>query len=486
MNDGFQYAWIDTCCIDKDSSAELSESINSMYKWYEKAAICYAFLADFQSHEVSQLDDLGGCKWFYRGWTLQELLAPKEIVFYGQKWDHIGTKSTMLEKLQQITGIPMGILLRRRGLDTVSVAARMSWAAHRETTRIEDAAYCLLGIFDVNMPLLYGEGEKAFVRLQSEIMNQTQDDSLFAWCADTRSVERLPYRGLYAKSPKEFAGCGDIQSLSIDNNNATTFFGNGRISLNCGMEIQDDKILVAIKCYRQSIFNPIAVEVSRIGSKTFLRSTPCSLFSVPLRPFDQEIIVERYAERQQLLLIPDVHQDGSIYLGDLPDNMLLHSTIPQGFRSSNGKRITAADAIEAKKVAFHVGFCGSYLRNKSLPDFAPVSDRPHKVLLIFWVSQSSAGAPYRYLFDVVTIPMFPSLDLDSWVEPESWAEWERVEYQTRLEVFFHGAGTPRDLSDHSITMGDLKLHFIPGKRVIEGHEVMYIESRVEEAAISPE
>ncbi|KAI0167264.1 heterokaryon incompatibility protein-domain-containing protein [Pestalotiopsis sp. NC0098] len=189
--DGLQYAWVDTCCINKDSSAELSEAINSMYKWYEKAAICYAYISDSQEpHHTLQFPN---SRWFSRGWTLQELLAPKEVVFYGEEWTLIGTKGTMLETLEQITGVPAEILSATKALDTVSVAARMSWAACRETTRVEDMAYCLLGIFDVNMPLLYGEGSKAFLRLQSEIMSQTQDDSLFAWCADQESATRFPY-----------------------------------------------------------------------------------------------------------------------------------------------------------------------------------------------------------------------------------------------------------------------------------------------------
>ncbi|KAF2252085.1 HET-domain-containing protein, partial [Trematosphaeria pertusa] len=184
--DGLSYCWVDTCCIDKTSSAELSEAINSMFRWYKNAQVCYAYLDDidfrFWTKSIDLLGerDLAKAKWFTRGWTLQELVAPKKVVFYIKGWNFVGNKASMVEKLARITGIDEETLAGG-SLEAVSVARRMSWAAKRVTTRVEDIAYCLLGIFDVNMPLLYGEGEKAFVRLQEEIMKDSQDQSLFAW-----------------------------------------------------------------------------------------------------------------------------------------------------------------------------------------------------------------------------------------------------------------------------------------------------------------
>ncbi|KAF2201152.1 hypothetical protein GQ43DRAFT_448996 [Delitschia confertaspora ATCC 74209] len=199
--DNLAYVWIDTCCIDKSSSAELSEAINSMWRYYERSAMCYAYLDDVDvfdplrgghgvsnasdgsseeltSKQVDLIDekDLARSRWFTRGWTLQELIAPARVAFYIKGWNFVGYKATMGRKLERITGIGTEILMEHwPKLDTVSVARRMSWAAKRETTRVEDMAYCLLGIFDVNMPLLYGEGEKAFVRLQEEIMKDSDD-----------------------------------------------------------------------------------------------------------------------------------------------------------------------------------------------------------------------------------------------------------------------------------------------------------------------
>ncbi|KAI7230272.1 hypothetical protein KC330_g7049 [Hortaea werneckii] len=164
--DGYSYVWVDTCCIDKSSSAELSEAINSMYTWYEDAAICYAYLSDVPSTDkpFAEKSHFARSRWFSRGWTLQELLAPNEVQFLSMHWTSL----------------------------------------RRETTRREDAAYCLMGLFSVNMPLLYGEGKKAFQRLQEEIMRHSDDQSLFAWInCDCTSDTETPH-GLLACSATAF------------------------------------------------------------------------------------------------------------------------------------------------------------------------------------------------------------------------------------------------------------------------------------------
>jgi hypothetical protein len=193
LADGLSYVWIDTCCIDKSSSAELSEAINSMFRWYRDAAICYAFLSDVEikakdlhsmangSNELSWLfaeaaRKVRQSRWFMRGWTLQELVAPTIMQFYSRDWIMLGLKndSTGFRNLiSEITRIPVAVLDGTRPLHSLGIAERMQWASKRETTRIEDQAYCLMGIFDINMPLLYGEGQKAFIRLQEEIMRGT-------------------------------------------------------------------------------------------------------------------------------------------------------------------------------------------------------------------------------------------------------------------------------------------------------------------------
>ncbi|KAE8839703.1 hypothetical protein HRS9122_06308 [Pyrenophora teres f. teres] len=195
LRDNLEYVWVDTCCIDKTSSAELSEAINSMFRWYKEAEVCYAYLCDVVGYFHPFDDDEGEdphkyegyntalleeSRWFKRGWTLQELLAPNNVRFYQHSWSYIGNKMQLCRTIENITGISADVL-RTGKMEDESIAKRMSWMVGRETTRSEDMAYSLMGIFDVNMPLLYGEGDKAFVRLQEEIMKDSADNSLFAW-----------------------------------------------------------------------------------------------------------------------------------------------------------------------------------------------------------------------------------------------------------------------------------------------------------------
>ncbi|KAK3943598.1 hypothetical protein QBC46DRAFT_420065 [Diplogelasinospora grovesii] len=165
---GYEYIWIDTCCIDKSSSAELSEAINSMFKWYETSGLCLVFLADFTESSGLDPDSLSKSRWFTRGWTLQELLAPPEVKFYDFNWTFVGDRSI------------------RSILSDFSIGTRMNWDSDRRTTREEDTSYSLLGIFDVNMPLMYGEGgSKAFRRLRNEIIRtSTNDQSIVGWGAE--------------------------------------------------------------------------------------------------------------------------------------------------------------------------------------------------------------------------------------------------------------------------------------------------------------
>ena len=181
--DQHEYLWIDTCCINKPSNTELSEAINSMFRWYRDAEMCYAYLADV---DYSSSTAPKSSRWFTRGWTLQELLAPTEVTFVDCHWRTIGTRSAMANMLQDITGIDEAVL-KGKSFSEVSVAQRMSWASQRQTTRVEDRAYSLLGLFGVNMPMMYGERENAFIRLQQAILRRSDDTSIFDW---TKSASR--------------------------------------------------------------------------------------------------------------------------------------------------------------------------------------------------------------------------------------------------------------------------------------------------------
>jgi Heterokaryon incompatibility protein (HET) len=176
--DGLRYFWIDTCCIDRKNSTELSKAINSMFRWYQKAARCYVYLTDVSAYDGKETPQqclfhweatFRKSRWFTRGWTLQELLAPTLVDFFGFGGERLGSKLTLEVIIHDITGIPRAAL-RGEPLDGFSCDERMSWASHRHTKEEEDQVYSLLGIFDVSMPLIYGEGkEKAYKRLQEEI-----------------------------------------------------------------------------------------------------------------------------------------------------------------------------------------------------------------------------------------------------------------------------------------------------------------------------
>jgi hypothetical protein len=152
--DKLEYLWVDTNCIDKSSSAELSEAINSMFSFYFRAKVCYAYLQDVDG--ILDGPDINTThfaqsNWFTRGWTLQELLAPKDLVFFSSTWTKIGSKDLLQNPISEVTRIPVATLLNPQSIRWISIATRMSWIANRVTTRIEDIAYCMLGIFDVNM-----------------------------------------------------------------------------------------------------------------------------------------------------------------------------------------------------------------------------------------------------------------------------------------------------------------------------------------------
>jgi hypothetical protein len=181
-HDRLRHFWVDTCCIDKSNNSELSEAINSMFRWYRDAAKCYVYLSDVSQpvNEFSQAweSEFRNSRWFTRGWTLQELLAPASVEFFSKEGERIGNKQSLQRYIREITGIPVKAL-QGSPLSSFSIAERISWQEHRETTRKEDKAYSLLGICDVHMPLIYGEGrENAFKRLRKEINEALKGKSL--------------------------------------------------------------------------------------------------------------------------------------------------------------------------------------------------------------------------------------------------------------------------------------------------------------------
>ncbi|KAH3987156.1 hypothetical protein HBH64_013200 [Parastagonospora nodorum] len=289
LKDGFEWAWIDTCCIDKTSTAELSEAINSMFRWYRKARACYAFLADL--HEITQL---ASSRWFTRGWTLQELVAPSTVWFYDSNWEFLGSKEDLRKELEEITGIDIDVLANG-SIGSISIARRMSWAAKRQTTRIEDQAYSLLGIFDVNMPLLYGEGKKAFRRLQEEIMKISDDQSLFAWglpdkcktaqqlVATSAPFNSAEMHGIFADSPADFTYTDRIHVLGDLNPALPPLVTNNgvRIELQIFTEPQSQLQFAVICCTLKDWFRHyLAFPIIRWNSTWYTRCGELVLIAV--------------------------------------------------------------------------------------------------------------------------------------------------------------------------------------------------------------
>ena len=219
QTDGYEWMWVDTCCIDKRSSAELSEAINSMYRWYGNARVCYAYLHDVDGSFPTEEDDEkypksnGWPEWFSRGWTLQEMIAPQNLQFFNKDWQPIGNKNRLAETLEEITGVPQHILADGLEGNRPCVAQIIMWAANRTTTRVEDKAYSLMGLLDVNMPMLYGEGKKAFHRLQLEIIRSSNDQSIFA-----RGIEssRVRIGSILADDPSDFEDCSGMRLMDRD------------------------------------------------------------------------------------------------------------------------------------------------------------------------------------------------------------------------------------------------------------------------------
>ena len=290
---GYEYVWIDTCCIDKTSSAELSEAINSMYRWYKKACICCVYLADVcigdeDSGSLRVEKEFSQSRWFTRGWTLQELLAPQDVRFYDRSWRYLGSKRNLTAQISLVTGIQMDHMVY---VSSASVAQKLSWASSRKTTRVEDVAYSLMGIFDVNMPLLYGEGEKAFMRLQYEIVKISDDESIFAWTDADLSTS-----GIFAQSPKAFAESGDV--VPIDDIHQRYIRRAPYAVTNRGLAIEiygrcdpkySSRSFLSLNCIQQleldrtSNGELVAIELKKMYGDTFVRSSPWHL-SQPMWP----------------------------------------------------------------------------------------------------------------------------------------------------------------------------------------------------------
>lgn len=271
-----------------------------MFRWYRDSDYCFAYLADVAAPRHTDSPEVLGpdfeqSRWFTRGWTLQELLAPRHFVFFDKQWLEIGSRSDLADRISARCNISIDTL-NLGEWPTASVATKMSWAAGRTTTRAEDIAYCLLGLFGVNMPLLYGEGDRAFLRLQEEILKETDDHSIFAWDA-SRIDSGMDLIGALAPHPSFFQNSADIESHPTE--------GSPMVVTNRGIQV--DLPVIRYDPSREDILRYAPGITSQSPIATVLECTVAGdatmVVAVPLRKSDTNN--SRYSRtRSDILRVP--------------------------------------------------------------------------------------------------------------------------------------------------------------------------------------
>ena len=277
----FVYLWVDIVCIKQDNPMELSTAINSMYRLYHHAGVCIVYLYDYPTSEVQTFSQ---SDWFTRGWTLQELVAPEVVRFFDKHWGYMGEIGDLAAELTHRTGIHKMFLASTMPVSYASISERMSWMAGRKTTVPEDIAYCMLGLFDVNMPLLYGEGkERAFLRLQEEIMRYSSDHSLFVWEAESRGpMETNPScsTGLLAPSPECFRSAGDYRRSSDQGNSRPYQMTNKGIAIDLPLvHLEMNDFIGALNCHDQDM-KQVGVCLRKVHGNHYCRIRPDKIWQL--------------------------------------------------------------------------------------------------------------------------------------------------------------------------------------------------------------
>jgi hypothetical protein len=433
IKDGFNYCWIDTCCIDKSSSAELSEAINSMFTWYRNSGKCYAYLVD-----VDRPEDFANSRWFTRAWTLQELLAPSHIdivdkrtgkrtgmEFFARDWTRLGSKGGLSVTISKITGVPREYL-ERVSPSNASISMRMSWAADRQATRAEDIAYSLLGIFDVNMPLLYGEGKiKAFRRLQEEIMKVSEDETLFAWESTEFTTNVSMTTDVLASDPKDFSEARDLVPFSSDTPRSP--YSMTHRGLRIWLEILDprdsDKLSTqALRQWARPLRSPVMIWSDNSLAWAALRCHVANNFHdnvmIPLRHLGADIYQRDASTNVILIPTPTVSPSAalkevyvrnsrinSIYYGVHRRHGFLFRSLPKQF---SVVRVSPRDAWQRKSRILQ-------------GDSEPYGQRNWKATVLLSILQSEPPAEPEYLMLSMTLGC-KWVDLDTGIRahPEPW------------------------------------------------------------------
>ncbi|KAF5487532.1 Vegetative incompatibility protein HET-E-1 [Colletotrichum siamense] len=391
LEDKLHHVWIDTCCIDKTSSAELTEAINSMMSWYERSQVCYTYLEDVPSGlGVDARENVfRNSRWFTRGWTLQELLAPSKLAFIFSDWTRFATRNQMANLVSSISGIEASFLRtpegqknnknfpatdtstairvsRRTSLYSASIAQRMSWASNRRTTRVEDIAYCLLGIFDINMPLLYGEGSKAFLRLQEQILMSSDDQYILAWNFEGLKTEQSgadgedwfsdyylgnpEFAGLVATSPSVFSTCQSIERINIGKPTLHSLITNKGLRLELAIGPSEAYPRAFLQCQDKCApASVVALSLMLTDEGFYVRAR------LPLVLVDYQLLLkfrptELYAlEYGEYAMRRETGRDYTIMIRNLPEDIkILHAWGENGNMERDSEIILQSDGRDDK------------------------------------------------------------------------------------------------------------------------------------------
>jgi hypothetical protein len=417
-----------------------------MFTWYARAKVCYVYLAD-----VSQYDPLHGhedtgsfvrSRWFERGWTLQELIAPLNLSFYTCDRMLIGDKQELTKPLLVATGIGADVLMQAKSFRDCSVAQRMSWASNRKTAREEDIAYCLIGLFSVNMPLLYGESSQAFIRLQETIVKETDDETIFAWAGVDEAGS-----GLLAPSPANFAQSACMELIECSEERATYSKTNRGLRIESVMlPCEMNTYVVPLQCERRqanSDAQQIAIFICKTMTKNKYRRVPfhgkciddCRNWHIS-RAWVSEIFVPNSAHNVKLAPhagLPVIHVKSDLHAWQFPKSSFLRFpqesladwTVACTTRADYWTRLAASETdmirrCEVEKYALNQPPSGSNIRDdpetqregtmeNSSNAFGwvpkkvqqPIQFRSHNldlgIIIVFARSASREGTLYYYL-----------------------------------------------------------------------------------------
>lgn len=452
--DHLAYVWIDTCCIDKKSSAELSEAINSMFRWYQNSSTCYVYLSDVTSPFMDNIT-----AWFDRGWTLQELIAPQRVVFYNHSWSRLGDRTQLSYQLSRKTRIPSTVLCRVETIEKVllhyTAAQKFSWAAGRKTTRIEDRAYSLLGLFGLNMPLLYGEGSQAFARLQEEILRTGTDLSILAW-SQKDSQAQSSLGNLLAESPDNFDGCEDIISvfsspyvptdttdIAMTNKGlqidyppiVTSQDGGSKIALSLGCRRSDDVLgILALKIWSpvsDNLVDPLQTSkrrVCRVGwpsdrQTQDTRVARAEFFEPSLQHDWQAITIPRHHVHQGSMSRPVFDNPHQYLWFILPDTDEVSWTVRNFWPRDNDTWDPETKACYLGSNTYPVKFASIKVESQHGESFA--------VILRYWFTKIHFHLPK---FDTDSFPAVAEIGDEKYRDTEAWLD---LSPQCRIRVARH-------------------------------------------------